>query len=256
MLNLLKNFFKSKTVQKRLPAVLLCLLIAVGAGVSLFIYRQQTTPNQPVSSTVTQQDNGAEQTTDPLQPEQENSTETIQDSTPQQQDAQSNTSQEETPTTGGASNQGEASAPSGGSTAGGNNSGQTGTDTTDQQPAQPAQITVYVEVECKILLNHLGNMTPEKAALVPKDGVLLSKVAITLSPGQTAFDALQSACNNAGIRIDYGSGYYVRGIGGLYEKDCGPKSGWLYYVNGTLPNMSCGYYTLSQGDTLRFSYTV
>ena len=257
MLNKLKSILQSKTFKKRLPAVLLCLLIAAGAGVSLYVYRQQRAPQQPSSSAVTaQQDTPTDQQTRPGDSGDSQTADQGDNQTAQQpalSPGQTTPDSTQAPAQGG----GQSSA------AQQNTQGnaQASTPNTDSQssttPTQPTTITVYVQVECKVLLDRLDKMTPEKAELVPKSGVLLNQVAVSLTPGQTAFEALQKACGAAGIAIDYApSNYYVRGIGGLYEKDCGAKSGWLYFVNGTMPGISCGYYTLGNGDTLRFSYTV
>ncbi len=48
---------------------------------------------------------------------------------------------------------------------------------------------------------------------------------------------------------------YARGIDGLFEKDFGPNSGWLYQVNGTFPNISCGSYPVKNGDEIAWLYT-
>ena len=51
-----------------------------------------------------------------------------------------------------------------------------------------------------------------------------------------------------------GSDYYVSGIGGLKEKQHGPKSGWMYSVNGVAPNMAAIKYNLKDGDKVVWYY--
>lgn len=51
-----------------------------------------------------------------------------------------------------------------------------------------------------------------------------------------------------------GSDYYVSGIGGLYEKQHGPMSGWMYSVNGVAPNMAAIKYNLKDGDKVVWYY--
>ena len=51
-----------------------------------------------------------------------------------------------------------------------------------------------------------------------------------------------------------GYGTYVAAIGGLAEKEHGSQSGWMYSVNGSAPNVSCGKYVLKDGDTVSWYY--
>ena len=50
------------------------------------------------------------------------------------------------------------------------------------------------------------------------------------------------------------NGAYIEGIGNLYEFDVGELSGWMYSVNGSAPNVSCGKYVLKDGDTVSWYY--
>lgn len=75
--------------------------------------------------------------------------------------------------------------------------------------------------------------------------------SLTLEKGATVYDALAAADVGA-----VGSGSYIQGIGGLYERDCGSMSGWKYYVNGTAPSKGCADYTLSDGDSVQWTYTL
>ena len=91
---------------------------------------------------------------------------------------------------------------------------------------------------------------------MPSDGVMVSGLSLELTPGQTAFDALQQT----GLALDYSGSpsrkdVYLRGIGGLYQKDCGPSSGWVFSVNGVYPNTSCSKVALSDGDVVSFQFT-
>lgn len=64
-----------------------------------------------------------------------------------------------------------------------------------------------------------------------------------------AFDALVST----GLPYS-GSSYYVSSINGLAEFDHGRFSGWLYSVNGVEPNVGCGSYYLTDGDSVYWHY--
>ena len=83
---------------------------------------------------------------------------------------------------------------------------------------------------------------------------------VSFKSGDTAFDVLKNACNQAGIQMSsrytplYGS-YYIEGINQLYEFDCGANSGWMFSVNGWFPNYGCSEYTVEDGDKIEWKYT-
>lgn len=80
-----------------------------------------------------------------------------------------------------------------------------------------------------------------------------------ISEGETVYDVLKRICKEKNIALDaeftpiYGT-YYIKGIGNLYEFDCGSESGWKYKVNGVLPNVGCSGYSLKKGDQVVFYY--
>ncbi len=116
-------------------------------------------------------------------------------------------------------------------------------------------IAVSVYVNCSAALDSEG----ETAAVLPADGILLAAEGVSLAESSTAFDALIAVSKATQLRIDYtGTSYgtYINGIGGLYEFDFGSTSGWLYKVNGEMPDRSVGTYILSDGDVVEFVYTV
>lgn len=79
---------------------------------------------------------------------------------------------------------------------------------------------------------------------------MLSSVSVTLPQGSTVLDALAAS----GISYS-GSSNYISAIGGLWEKQCGAGSGWLYSVNGEFPSKGCGQYVLQDGDSIAWRYT-
>ena len=122
----------------------------------------------------------------------------------------------------------------------------------EPEPA-PETITVTVSVLCTLAVDN-PNLNP--GVTVPADGVMVSGLSLELAPGQTAFDALRQT----GLTLDYtGSpgrkSVYLRGVGGLYERDCGPGSGWVFSVNGTYPNAGCSAVALNDGDVVSFQFT-
>ncbi len=76
-----------------------------------------------------------------------------------------------------------------------------------------------------------------------------SSFNVTVEEGGSVYDALRAT----GAAIS-GSSTYVRSINGFAEFQAGPKSGWLYYVDGTKPDRSCGSYTLTGGESILWKY--
>lgn len=122
------------------------------------------------------------------------------------------------------------------------------------------KLTCTLEVRCDMLLGKLDQMTTEKAALVPEDGILLETVEIEFAGGDSVFDVFRKVLRDEKIHFEYvdATAYdsvYIEGIGNLYEYDCGPQSGWMYSVNGVYPGLGCSAYTLADGDVIVFNYT-
>lgn len=85
------------------------------------------------------------------------------------------------------------------------------------------------------------------------DGRVSGSAHPTFKKGATAYDALCAT----GLSVSTKSsqyGLYVSAIGGLAEFEYGGKSGWMYSVNGSAPNVSRGKYVLKDGDTVSWYY--
>ena len=115
-------------------------------------------------------------------------------------------------------------------------------------------ITVTVYCSCKNAVDYGIRDEKDYSDTVPADGIMFNST-VTVKKGSTALDAIKEACLQSNTEIDEKRGY-IRGIGGLYEKDCGGASGWMYSVNGTFPNMSSDKYTLESSDRIELHYTV
>lgn len=132
---------------------------------------------------------------------------------------------------------------------------------------QEKTVTCTIEIECKTILNNLGNLRPEKKAFLPKDGYILKETTVSVAEGSTVFDVLRlvckqntcpeecTYCRKSGIQLEYDDSEYIRGIHQLYEKDCGTQSGWMYSVNGVFPNYGVNKYTVKNGDEIKLRYT-
>ena len=118
-----------------------------------------------------------------------------------------------------------------------------------------------ISIRCDEILNHMDALEEGKDVYVPASGCILSSTQVTFEQGETVFDVLKRACDKKGIALEYSwspmyNSYYIEGINNLYEFDCGAASGWKYKVNGWFPNYGCSSYTLQDGDTIVWSYTV
>lgn len=130
--------------------------------------------------------------------------------------------------------------------------------TTAKQTTTSSTITCTVTIECTSLLDNMDNLKAGHEEYVPSDGYILSSCSVTLPNDSTAYDAVKTACENQGITMNVvssGYGRYIAGFNNIDEKDCGNQSGWIYFVNGKSPSKSCNKYTLSNGDSVVFSYT-
>ena len=122
------------------------------------------------------------------------------------------------------------------------------------------KLTCTLEVRCDTLLQKKTELTAEKAALVPENGILLETVTVEFEAGDTVFDIFRQTLRQEKIHFEYvdASAYsavYIEGIGNLYEFDCGPQSGWMVCVNGEFLGLGCSGYTLADGDVIAFRYT-
>ena len=94
----------------------------------------------------------------------------------------------------------------------------------------------------------------------PKDGVIYETKEVKFTEGESCFDILERELKNEGILIESSitpatKSVYIEGINNLYEFDCGKQSGWMYTVNGDVPNVSCSEYKIKENDEIKFQYT-
>ena len=118
--------------------------------------------------------------------------------------------------------------------------------------------TLYID--CKTILDNMDRLDPDKAELIPEDGVILPETKVGFEEGESVYDILLRELRARGIHIEssfvplYNSAY-VEGINNIYEFDCGPTSGWEYSVNGEFPGYGCSGFEPKEGDAIRFLYT-
>lgn len=133
------------------------------------------------------------------------------------------------------------------------------TATTKPSQTKAEYITCYVTVEYTALLDNMDKLQAGHEKYVNQSGYVLSDQSVTVKKGSTAYQAVKSVCDKNSVKISTtgsGKSVYIVGFNNIDEKDCGRSSGWTYYVNNSFPPKSCGAYTLSDGDVIRFSYVV
>lgn len=134
------------------------------------------------------------------------------------------------------------------------------------------QITCTFEISCKSILSNMESLDSAKVSFVPKNGMILREIKVSVDKGSTVFDVLKKVCKENkctdncvyckkdGIQLEYNftpmyKSYYIEGIHQLYEFDCGDTSGWMYSVNGSFPNKGCNQYTVNDGDKIKFIFS-
>ena len=127
-------------------------------------------------------------------------------------------------------------------------------------PPEEQQLTCTLSVRCDTLLKNIGKMKPEKAAIVPENGVIFEEKQVVFFKDESVFNVLKREMRNNKIHMEfenapiYGSAY-IEAIGNIYEFDCGELSGWMYRVNGVFPNYGCSKYILNDGDRVEWIYS-
>lgn len=118
-------------------------------------------------------------------------------------------------------------------------------------------VTCTVTVECKSILDHMDDLKEGHEEFVPSDGYIIKNYSYSGKQGDTAYDALKTACSDSQIKLTSQKtayGIYISGINNLDEFDCGKQSGWMYKINNKYPNTTCGNVTISAGDSIVFEY--
>ncbi|MGN0563086.1 MAG: DUF4430 domain-containing protein [Candidatus Fimenecus sp.] len=126
---------------------------------------------------------------------------------------------------------------------------------TNPSPEVPQTQTVSLSVTCHNAIAYGILDNPNFQGVVPENGVYFDNGAVEFTAGESVLTVLKRCLKSQKIVYAIGSDGYVKSIGGLAERDCGAQSGWLYKVNGELPNVSCKHYTLQAGDCVEFVYT-
>ena len=111
--------------------------------------------------------------------------------------------------------------------------------------------TVTITIRCDAIEDR-------SAAHVPDDAVILEVTEIAFEEDATVYDILVNATAKNKIHLETNGtadSAYVQGINNIYEFDFGDLSGWVYYVNGESPSLSCGKYTVKDKDKIEWHYS-
>ena len=122
--------------------------------------------------------------------------------------------------------------------------------------------TCTISITCASILEgeHMDWFDKEKIEILPDDGWILPETEVIFSGGDSVFDVLLKACIDNDIHIDYVdtplyNSAYIRGIGNIYQFDCGSASGWMYRVNDWFPIYGMSRYAVKDGDMIYIIYT-
>lgn len=92
-------------------------------------------------------------------------------------------------------------------------------------------------------------------------GYFIDGKEVEINQGDTVADVLRAAVGEMNLKIrGSGTSLYVSSMRldgeWLGEFDHGPKSGWMYSVNGQFPDYSSGQYELTGGEQIEWHYTI
>ena len=134
-------------------------------------------------------------------------------------------------------------------------------------PVEPENIEISdtpfqctMSIACDAILDNMDDLNPEKAELVPEDGVIYETKTVTFYEGESVFNVLQREMKLSKTHLEFVhtpiyNSAYIEGIHNLYEFDCGELSGWMYRVNDWFPNYGCSRYVLQDGDVIEWIFT-
>ena len=135
------------------------------------------------------------------------------------------------------------------------------------EPVEPQDVEItdhelkcYLTVSCETILNNMDRLKPEKAGLVPDDGIIYPRSEVVFYEGESVFNVLVREMKKNKIHLEYNdtpmyNSAYIEGINNLYEFDCGQNSGWMFMVNDWVPNYGVPRYEIKDGDDIVFMYT-
>ena len=131
-----------------------------------------------------------------------------------------------------------------------------------QQVREPKVVNCTVTIDCSSIsgngaLTAAGN--PQLEAYAANPTILSANINVsdTNDDGKVGVDeAIKQACDAYGIQYEFKSSSYLSGMNYLYEFNAGPNSGWMYKVNGRVPNKGCNSYYLNGSEDVLWYYVI
>lgn len=122
------------------------------------------------------------------------------------------------------------------------------------------QLTCSLAIRCDDVLKNPEALKEEKKDVIPAGGIILSLTDVVFTEGESVFDVVLREVKKAQIHFEFEKtpmydSAYIKGIGNLYEFDCGDCSGWQYKVNDKKPTYGCSQYILKDKDKIEFFYS-
>lgn len=130
----------------------------------------------------------------------------------------------------------------------------------DQSVNENTSFYVYLGIDVLTVLDHMDDLKPGLERYIPEDGWIIPKTRVLCYEGETAWDVMSRECKARGINVQssytqiYGS-VYLEGIHNIGEFSCGAESGWIYEVDGWIPNYASSRYVLEEGEYVRWRYS-
>ncbi|MCR5355665.1 MAG: DUF4430 domain-containing protein [Lachnospiraceae bacterium] len=131
-----------------------------------------------------------------------------------------------------------------------------------QQVSEPVVVNCTVTIDCSSIsgngaLTAAGNPQLEAYAANPTILSVNINVSDTNDDGRVGVDeAIKQACDAYSIQYEFKSSSYLSGMNYLYEFNAGPNSGWMYKVNGRVPNKGCNSYYLKGSEDILWYYVI
>ncbi len=107
------------------------------------------------------------------------------------------------------------------------------------------QGSVTLSVRCDMIKDVEG---------IPSDGVVIETMGLSFGKGESVFDLLDRAARMSRVTV-VEKGGYVSSIANISEQSHGDLSGWVYFVNGSMPSVGCREYFPKDGDVIEWHYT-
>lgn len=101
-------------------------------------------------------------------------------------------------------------------------------------------------------------MVSASMSIVGLNNELIASGSVSVEKGQSVYEGLVKFADENGFAITVnspGKYAYITSIAGLYEKQHGANSGWLYQVNKVTPNLGSGHIKINQDDQIIWYYT-